>query len=350
MRCRTVLAPVLVVLMASTISYACSCVGTPGCKVVLNDDAIFLGTVIAQVTGDNCNPDGTCSSEYPQTTTFSIREAFRGVSGAEVAIDTGAGMCTYPFEIGQTYLVFAHLYQGKLSTNICTQTQAEVMAGGLIQQLEAAKASSTGTGMAALFGTVLRVPDDRSSKRAELHYTPQAGVSIKVKGANGVEFTTSTDSLGAYHFSDLPAGEYEIQPQLPPNTTTREREDNKTIQASVEEGTGCQRDIAAYWDGRISGRVVDPQGQPMKGIVLLEWADRDARDRRSRHEGLPLRVVGADGKFSFSMVGPGNYFLRFHPEVNGRTNYGLDFGSQQKLAEGQHIEGVVIVACGGTCR
>jgi|GEM_PF-1644985 len=352
MRCRRLVAPIVLVLLGSVVSYGCSCVSDPGCKLMLNDDAIFLGTVIAQVTGDNLNPDGTRSSDYPQTTTFSVREAFHGVSGAEAALDTGAGMCTYPFEIGQTYLVFAHWYKGKLNTNICTRTQAEVMAGALIQQLEAAKSFSDGAAMAALFGTVLRVPEDSSTKRGELHYKPAAGVPIEVKGPNGTEFATVTDKTGAYEFADLRAGEYQIQPQLPLHTTTRNREENKPMRVTVEEAGSCQQDIHLYWDGRISGLVVDPQGRPVKGVVLLEWADRDARNLRSRQEGLPLDIVAADGMFSFSMLGPGNYFLRFHPAVNGRTNDGMDFGSQQKLplAEGQHIEGVLIVACGETCR
>jgi hypothetical protein len=95
-------------------AYACSCVRQSVPNQALADaTVVFSGQVtnIGQVKGR-------------LNITFRVDEQWKGDSAQSLVIQTAAttAMCGYPFEVGQTYLVYANRRQGRLQTNQCSRT------------------------------------------------------------------------------------------------------------------------------------------------------------------------------------------------------------------------------------
>jgi hypothetical protein len=91
---------------------ACSCAGsgTP-CDAAWRADALFVGHVVSM------------SSTAERRVELAVIEPFRGLQLSQVTVVTGYGGadCGYPFEIGQSYLVYAHRTpDGQLTTSICS--------------------------------------------------------------------------------------------------------------------------------------------------------------------------------------------------------------------------------------
>jgi hypothetical protein len=95
-------------------AYACSCARPSAPNQALADaTVVFSGQVtnIEQVKGR-------------LNVTFRVDEQWKGNSAQSLVIQTTAttAMCGYAFEVGQTYLVYAHHRQGRLQTNQCSRT------------------------------------------------------------------------------------------------------------------------------------------------------------------------------------------------------------------------------------
>ncbi|MBD7984383.1 hypothetical protein H9649_07315 [Sporosarcina sp. Sa2YVA2] len=110
-------------LWKPTDAVACSCIMPPPPDQALNEaNAVFSGEVI-EIT-DNMkliNGNG-------RTVKFKVDESWKGIESGEVAITTGNNEadCGFPFEVGQSYLVYASsngMYDSKsLTTSICNRT------------------------------------------------------------------------------------------------------------------------------------------------------------------------------------------------------------------------------------
>ena len=77
---------------------------------------------IKGVFGASPPPD---SQYYPHMlVTFEVLETFKGKTTSDVKLSTGmgGGDCGYPFEAGQTYVVYAHGVEGDLGAGICSLT------------------------------------------------------------------------------------------------------------------------------------------------------------------------------------------------------------------------------------
>jgi hypothetical protein len=67
---------------------------------------------------------------------FEVIAGWRGVKGERVEVGAELSDCVFPFEIGVTYLVFAHRdARGRPSTNICTRTTALAKADAVLRAL-----------------------------------------------------------------------------------------------------------------------------------------------------------------------------------------------------------------------
>lgn len=102
---------------------ACSCVMPPPPEEALNSaDAVFSGEVVDIVDNKGMlNGNGV-------TVYFEVDESWKGINKSEVSVTTGYndGDCGFPFEVGQSYLVYAStgdMYRSNaLSTTICQRT------------------------------------------------------------------------------------------------------------------------------------------------------------------------------------------------------------------------------------
>jgi hypothetical protein len=332
------------VLLHAIPSHACSCLLSPtGCDRLTDADAIFLGTATSKQLGENRPVNGAVSSVVPSLVRFSVTEAYNGVTKSEVEVATTEGCCAcgYPFQVGHEYLVYAYQQEGKLTTSICTATQPARTATALIQQLQARKSALLA---ASVFGEVKRMPQDARVEGKEKE-EPLAGIKIRVLGSNGVQFLTESDSGGAYEFQNLPPDTYEVLPLLPSGLNTREQLSKEPLKVAVQSGTSCQRDIWVYPDGRITGRIITPDGQPVPGFVTVEPADPEERRASIQRGGLPGFDTGSDARFELNLLWPGQYRLRFAPKVGSQVDFRrrLYYPQIIDVSEGQHVDDIEFV-------
>jgi hypothetical protein len=75
-----------------------------------------------------------------------VERSWKGPSCTELKVETGRGDgdCGYPFEVGKSYLVYAHKDGEVLRTNICTRTRPMDIAEEDLTALGAASQSCPG--------------------------------------------------------------------------------------------------------------------------------------------------------------------------------------------------------------
>ncbi|MCU1311141.1 MAG: hypothetical protein JWO20_2266 [Candidatus Angelobacter sp.] len=319
---------------------ACSCVPLSStCKFNTGSEAVFVGTVMSKESPGPRLRDGKLSFSSSVSVRFSVAESFRGVEGDEIEVSTAqyGPMCGYPFEIGQSYLVFAVQGQdGSLSTGRCSGTRPAIGAAALIEQLKAIK---SGRSPANVFGLISRSSRDNSIP-APQNENVVAGATIKVSGKSGVVFSTQSRANGTYEFRDLPADEYQIQTALPHGLKIRD----PLLPAKLLELTSsCERNILAVPEGAISGRVQTADGQPLQAFVMAAPSDPEERRNAFQKGGLVGFETGPDGVFSLSPIWPGRYRLRMSPKVDGRN--WCYHPNLIDVAEAQHIEGLILTLC-----
>ena len=329
-------ASVLIFCTPSLVS-ACTCSLSPG---TCNQDwrsgqVIFTGTVTSKVTADT--PIAGIARNAFQ---FSVAESFRGpaIAGQEITVHTGmgGGDCGYKFEIGTSYLVYAFVSNGRLSTGICTPTSEVSRVPHVIRQL---RALQKGERVAALFGMIGTSPvqfaDDPFATK------PLAGKRVRVIGSRNFVQSTTTDAEGVYSFQSLPADTYRIEIDAPEGMAMWQlsKDEAYKVEVGAKGITGCPASLAFNPDGRIKGKVVDENGNGVAGFVTSEPADeREAEIARRR--GGAMGQTTDSGEFDLTSLLPTRYRLVFHPKVRGQ----IDFRAPAVMSEvitvglGQHIE------------
>lgn len=130
-------------------AYACSCAGPETVEAALQSKShIFAGTVtkIDKRSGLRL-PWGSYFSGDPVSITFHVTEVWKGGPESQLTVRTAMGSesCGIEtFQVGQPYLVYAHKYNGELSTNICERTKPLASAAEDLQLLGPGVAPTTG--------------------------------------------------------------------------------------------------------------------------------------------------------------------------------------------------------------
>ncbi|MEZ5979201.1 MAG: carboxypeptidase regulatory-like domain-containing protein [Planctomycetota bacterium] len=157
---------------------------------------------------------------------------------------------------------------------------------------------------------------------------------------------TTTDASGRFSFGDVAEGEYQLLAR------SRAHPDIDPVAVSVSEGE--QRDdivIALAGGESISGRVVDPDGDPVVDVFLNAYVVelRDPSGAEARR--IPNARTGADGRFELAALPPGIYGVavqaassRSGEPLLGTMVERVDSGSTDleiRLERGATISGVV---------
>lgn len=249
---------------------ACSCAGTKvPCQAYGEASAVFVGTVIDSriVTVKRGNYDN-----QQRVVRLAIDSPFRGVEGAEVEVQTGlgGGDCGFGFVHTRQYLVYAYEHEGKLSTGICTRTRPIARAAedlSYIQGLATAKPGAT------ISGEVVRY---RRNEKGTLDNRPLAGITVTIDGQTKREI--KTDTKGQYRVEGLPPGEYVVKVTLPETFDTNGAPEQKVYVPD----RGCA--VVGFWlepEGKLSGRVLNPQGLPVNKAEI--FISELAKERYSGH-------------------------------------------------------------------
>ena len=306
MRSVIILLGIVVVLALSGVrANACSCMGPPSpCEAYGSAAAVFVGTV----TGVRQKERSTNSNEIdwtPVVVTFSVEQSYSGMPGTQVEVFTGrgGGDCGYQFQVGRRYLVYAYRNDRGLSTGICSRTRL----------FEAA------TEDLAFLGTLSSVaPGVTLSGEIRLEGIKGAFVSSDASitiESDWQRKEVRPDKDGNFRVTGVNPGKIKVSLKLPEKFTT----DRSEREFSVSE-RGCAK-LAWYVqdNGRISGRVVNAEGEPVPRIYVS--LEDPANLERSA---VTSERTNDDGQFSFSALAPGRYLIAVNrnrfPDPTDPTN------------------------------
>jgi len=347
------------VLVVSLISvpriWACSCSRTaPGaCSKISDEGILFVGTVVdIENPADErrgANQGGT--SRYR----FRVDETLNGITAKEVDVYSGrgGGDCSYHFQLGETYFVNPAGTSDHLLATICSDTQPAQGAEALLIELRARR---DGKPFASVYGVLRKTQQPYTWTYADGYDRPLPGTTVELKSSERT-VTSKTDNNGIFRFYGLPAGTYNFAAVLPAHLELVETivsEPPPSI--TVPENACYQQDLDALPIGRIHGRVLGPDGLPLKNAdVELFGADRYKENEMGWWEFQDQEK----GHFEFNNVSPGRYVIVFHnsnrpdPDMPyPRTFYpgvpDLNSALPITLEEGQQILNADIHLSGGS--
>ena len=281
---------------------ACSCAGSGSpCDAAWRADALFVGHVVSMsaISGG-------------RRVDLAVIEPFRGLQMSQVTVVTGYGSadCGYPFEMGQSYLIYAHRTpDGQLLTSICSRTRPLRDAG---EDLAYARSlASIGSISAARLPGRVVLWEYPAPAGGTLTSVP--GVSVTASGG-GRTFSAIANDRGEFELTGLPLGTYDVMAVAPDGYAAIKRS------VDIHDPRGCgTTTLYVQYDGRVIGRVVDSHGAgvPALPIELVLPADVDTPG------GGKKKVFGRtteDGTFELRLVTPDRYLLGFNsiPTIDGQ--------------------------------
>ena len=284
----------IIVSLSSQTVNACTCggKGTP-CDSYGLAAAVFVGTVVAVRENERPKQTDQIDTEWePMAYRFSVEQSYLGVAGTEIEVFTGSGGgdCGIRFGMGQRYLVYAYRYGDKLSTTMCTRTTSFIQANEDLAFLGTLSSAAPGV---TIYGGI---SDHREGKNGPL----SSDVLVTIEGESERK-EIRPDGEGRFRVSGLRAGKYKISLKLPDTLTTYEPEATTTV-----ADRGCwEHSWYVRENGRVSGRVVNADGEPVARIMVsLLSANAEGENRYDES----VRTDN-DGQFMFSAVPRGRYLI-----------------------------------------
>src|SRR5687767_2951038 len=277
-------------------AYTCECIGvrTP-CEEYGRASAVFIGVV----SGDSSIyvQDGE-DQVQKRSVSFAIEETFLGSQRTSVEVITGMGSgdCGFGFKRGERYLVYAYTNQqdNKLYTNICMRTRALSQAGEDLQYLRGLSSAAHGV---RIYGEVRRY---WSGVNAERPPESVSGIKVSIDGAEK-RAEIITDLKGRYSAGGLPGSVYKVKILLPQGLMS----DAPEQEIKVADHGCAMVHFNVLSDGRLSGRVLDFDGQP-KSDVEIALCNPEEKKYRC---GLYIAYSDKAGLYEFKAIPPGRYAL-----------------------------------------
>jgi Prealbumin-like fold domain len=296
----------VLLLGASSTVQACSCnPDRPTCESFGSASAVFVGKVVgAAQRKTEKNEDGTTTTYDVGTIYFAVEEVFSGVQGQErVAIHsgTGGGDCGYWFIRGERYLVYAFGDpQQRLATSICTRTRPVSEADNDLNFLRRLPPDGSGVTIQGMVNEAGERKDDGGRK-----LKPLAGITITITSKDGKQTDLITDEKGSYEISGLKSDEYEVRATLPDYYD----KDHLRRKGNIYD-RGCARvDFTAIPNGRISGRIIDAEGDPVTNVKVV-LVRPGVQGFLSTKDEIAFDYVNDErGRFELKQVPPGEYLL-----------------------------------------
>jgi hypothetical protein len=308
MKLRPFLFLIAILAGGSMRALACSCARVgPVCESFWATDVVFVGEVETIETITVPMEAGSSTIQAQQhVVRFKVSKTYRGDVGNATMVQTGmgGGDCGYHFEIGHSYVVFGHRWNGAIYAGICSATQPAEKAEKALAWLDSL---STQPSAASIFGTVTR----RIFKDKQYANAPVANVAVSLKDSSGHESATTTDAGGAYSFSHLAAGSYSVLATPPKGLIGGNERDHVKVHEQ-----GCAE--ASFWlsnDSHISGRVLDSGGKAVEG-VMVALAQTDGPNFNVRGDYVPFdsfKSTDASGRYHFEGLLPGSYIVFLDP-------------------------------------
>ena len=307
---RLVLAVGLFVISLAS-AWANECVELDLPSQIKDSKAIFVGTVVGTDQGG-------------LMTRFHVTEAFKGVKGDYVDVGPVLGFQIH-FADGEQYLVFAggcrwvDAETGCLAAGICSGTHLLEYARATVEQL---RAERSGRALAPVYGTLRRTLEGFAAIWEKDYERPLPHILVRIK-SDKKSFETRTDDYGSYFFHHIPPGRYEVSAEFPPNLELGERiGKDAPPPVDLDRGSCARINLYALPTGRISGKIIGPDGKPLDsaGVELC---------RASRYNEREPGLFGFQGKlgpteewkpFEFYHLPAGDYVLVFNRQNREEPN------------------------------
>lgn len=266
--------------------------GGPVCQEYWKASAVFVGTVI----DSKLVPIKRGGYDFEdRLVRLSVDEAFRGVEGPQVEVQTGLGDsdCGFSFRQARQYLIYAVESEGKLVTNICLRTKNISEAADDLKYMRGLR---NGKPNGSIYGEVV---EQLRNETAGVDKKAMPGATVAITGETTKEI--KTDAKGEYRVDALPPGDYTVKVILPQGMTIPESEQKVTVSPG-----GCA--FVNFWlenDGQINGRVLNPQGLPVNKaqITLMEF------DKPYYRGYVDYSYADEEGHYGFKRIPPGKYVL-----------------------------------------
>lgn len=188
----------------SRVVQACECLQSPpACAAYRAADAVFAG-LVTSVSPEN-NDYKTIAKNGKRKVTFTLINAYRGVSGKEIEIQSTISSCEYQFRKGEKYFVYASLdtSDNSLGTSGCSRT---TRLSSATEDLAFINSLSGGRAGRLISGIV-----------SESTYTPVKNVKVLATG-NGKQYQAETDDKGRFNIFVGKSGKYVVRVVLPRNS------------------------------------------------------------------------------------------------------------------------------------
>lgn len=299
----------LIVMTAQAIS-ACSCGAKP---TVLDAFDRSEDVIIAQVKSVEKTGGALYRYKGYRGASMTVQRVFKGnlKIGDELFFEQGGGAdCIWTFDdswIGETVLIYDTPYDGLRFVVACGRSRVVGAATDdllYLENLERVRGKTRISGEYR-FGFSQEPPAGESV----------AGKSIRITGKQG-NYVAVTDKNGVYELYDVPEGEYLISAEIPkgwridkymlsrsPSIDPAYRySENFTVDRlpiRVEAGkhVSFNFQLESHRDNAITGRIVDPQGAPMKGICVAAVSAEGEDSERG-----PTDCTNEKGSFTISEV------------------------------------------------
>jgi hypothetical protein len=317
--------------LAAALALACVCAEaaascmmdvSPPCQAVWRADVVFIGTVVQHDYSEKYRKKRG-DEEWDmrdRVALFSVEEVFRGEVGPQAAVaateilptpvklenglqgvkHTSTADCEYHFKQGERYVVYANFDRtraGSLRVGL-NRTRALAQAAEDLAFLRGLKSADPTSGR--VYGRVIR-RDRNLSDGSYLDDAAVEGARVEVSGAGGARAAT-TDREGFYQLNGLAPGNYSVRALLPETLAVYEEQ-----QAQVAARGCAQVDFYTNFDGRVSGRVTDAEGQPA-GELKIDLIRADGPEISLN--GL-WALTDKEGRYELKGVPPGRYLLGF---------------------------------------
>lgn len=294
---------IAVIVVASPVAHAHAQVNDQQlpCEAFSQSAAVFVGvagTPVARVVDLSNQPPFAL-----KVTPMLVERAYLGVTDATIFV-TASGI-DEPFISGRRYLVYGRDYSGRSGIVMASPGIGAKDIDKAANDLAFLEALPQGVVGGAVVGIVQQ--KERTYAGADSIRAPLGGITVELVGEN-FRAEVVSDAHGRFVAGGLPAGRYELIPQLPRELTTWDSTSRITV--VVRDGGCATKTIDAVANGVIRGILRGPDGHPLTSTSV----DLVPMDNRPDRVSGQIRGTGSvstneRGEFEFTGRPAGRYYL-----------------------------------------
>jgi hypothetical protein len=273
----------------------------PPCQAYWESQRVFVGTVRT-----------IAETREERRVTFDVEQVERGASAPTITVRVPPWelVSQSPLRVGDRYVVYVHGAGDQMFVGTCGRTRLASEAQEDLAYFREMNAPGSG---GRIFGSVRHEePDFVAPGTRDLG--PLVGLTIRLHGS-GVDREASTANNGDFDFDGLRPGEYTISLRAPGRMLLEPRMSGVYRNAApgfftvtLRYARGCMPiSFTVREPGGIRGVLLDDRGAPFEGELVAAIAAVHAGTSQE----VPTERVrtGADGRFEFTPLPPGQYVL-----------------------------------------